>query len=124
LADFSFTDTGIAAKLLAASINTPKECARAVYAEALVEAKESMRRTPVLTGAARASHEVVLNAEEQSASIVVGGPGLEYVIPLHENLEADHPNGQAKFLESTINESKPFMAARLAARLDLTKVVS
>jgi hypothetical protein len=47
-----------------------------------------------------------------------GGASVLYAIFVHENLENFHPIGQAKFLESVINESRSYMAARIAARLD------
>jgi len=99
----------------------PQRAGAALYAETLIEQKESMRRTPVLTGAARASHETSLpdlsDSEGITCRISVGGPGLEYVVPLHFDLDAYHANGQALFLESTIEESRPYFAERVAARL-------
>jgi hypothetical protein len=103
----------------------PKEVGRALYQEAKIEAKESMRRTPVDTGALKGSHETLppeYDGPEVSVKIVVGGPAAPYAVVVHENLEAHHPNGQAKFLESTINESRPFMADRLAKRIDINRV--
>lgn len=114
------------AKLRRMIVEIPEEVARALYQEALVEQKESMRRTPVDTGALRASHETqrpVIAGRNISVSILVGGPAAPYAIPVHENLEAHHPVGQAKFLESTIRESGPHLPARLAKRIDLNRVV-
>ena len=57
---------------------TMKEGVAGLYQEALIEQKESMRRTPVLTGALRASHEtekpVMVNPSEAVIRILVGGP--------------------------------------------------
>jgi hypothetical protein len=52
-----------------------------------------------------------------SVHIIVGeGLGV-YPIIQHESLELNHPNGgQAKFLESTLLESSPFMAERIGNR--------
>ncbi len=100
----------------------PNEVARALYEEAQVEKAESMRRTPVRTGALRASHEVSkpnVSGREISVVISVGGVAAPYAVVVHENLEALHNPGQAKFLESTLMESKPFMAARIAKRISL-----
>lgn len=97
-----------------------KKAAAALYQEALIEMKESMRRTPVDTGELRASHHVskpLYEGFDASVTIEVGGPAAPYALYVHENLEADHKVGQAKFLESTLNESRPFMAKRIAARL-------
>lgn len=105
----------------------PNEVGRALYAEGLVEQRESMRRTPVDTGALRASHNTtkpVVDGKDISVTIEVGGSAAPYAWQVHEDLEADHPVGQAKFLESTLNESKPFMAARIAKRLELDRLVT
>lgn len=100
------------------------QAGRALVEEAQIEQKESMKRTPVLTGALRASHETsdfkfVGNTIE--VSIKVGGASAPYAVPVHENLSAFHKVGQAKFLESTIRESAPHMAERVARRLHLNK---
>jgi hypothetical protein len=97
---------------------------KALYAEYAIEMKESMRRTPVEYGTLRASHEELgPNYDDGiSVSIHVGGPAAPYAVYVHENLEAYHKVGQAKFLESTILESRPYMAARVAKRLDLAEV--
>ncbi len=102
------------------------QAAAALYQEGLVEMKESMRRTPVETGTLRASHETsrpVIAGRDVSVRIAVGGPAAPYALIVHENLEADHPVGQAKFLESTILESAPYLAERVAKRMDLGKAV-
>jgi hypothetical protein len=99
-----------------------KEGGRALYQEALVEQKESMRRTPVDTGALKGSHETSKPEQgggDVSVTITVGGPAAPYAVPVHENLHAFHKVGQAKFLESTILESRSSMAERIARRIDL-----
>ncbi len=104
----------------------PGECARALYEEAQIEKAESMRRTPVDTGALRASHEVsdpVVQTREISVVISVGGVAAPYAIHVHENLEAFHPVGQAKYLESTIMESRPYLAKRIAARINIEGLI-
>ena len=104
----------------------PKEASRALFEEALIETKESQKRTPVDTGALRASHETgrpVMSGQDISVTISVGGPAAPYALVVHERLEAFHKVGQAKFLESTIMESRPFMAARVARRIDLNRIV-
>lgn len=54
-------------------------------------------------------------------NIVAGGPSAPYAIYVHEDLEAFHKVGQAKYIESVLMESRPFMAARVAKRIDLNK---
>ena len=117
----------LAATLARLAQALPAELGRALYQEALVEQKESMRRTPVDTGALRASHTTTLpkiDGRNVQVSIEVGGPAAPYALYVHEDLEADHPVGQAKFLESTLNESRPYFAARLARRIELNRLVS
>ncbi len=113
-------------RLRAIADQLPHEIGRALYEEAQIEKNESMRRTPVDTGALRASHEVsapVIAGHDISVTISVGGASAPYAIYVHENLEALHPTGQAKFLESTILESKPYLARRIAARINLEGLV-
>ena len=50
-------------------------------------------------------------------TIEVGGPAAPYAVVVHEDLEAFHPTGQAKYLESTIMQSAPFMLDRISKRL-------
>lgn len=100
------------------------QAGRALVEEAQIEQKESMKRTPVLTGALRASHETSdfkFVGDTIEVSIKVGGASAPYAVPVHENLSAFHKVGQAKFLESTVRESAPHMADRVARRLHLNK---
>lgn len=104
--------------------NFPKEVARALYQETELEAKEVRRRTPVEHGPLRASVTVfgpyIIGPEHRRqifTRITVGGPSAPYAIYVHEDLEAFHDDGQAKFLESVILESRPYMAQRVAKRL-------
>lgn len=102
----------------------PDRVAAALYQEAQIEMTESKRRVPVDTGTLRASGHVaepVRNGRNISVTLSYGGAASDYAIPVHENLEAHHRVGQAKYLESVLNESRPHMAARLAARIDLNK---
>lgn len=117
----------VRARLQRLADRMPNEVGRALFQEAQVEQRESMRRTPVDTGALRASHvtrEPVISGRDISVTIEVGGPSLPYAVIVHEDLEADHPVGQAKFLESTILESRPYMAGRIARRIDLNRLVT
>ena len=104
----------------------PNVVGAALYAEAQIERTESMRRTPVDLGNLRASHIVlppVTKGAETMVTIAVGGPAAPYAVYVHENLEADHKVGQAKFLESTLKESAPYIAQRVARRIDLRRTL-
>lgn len=99
-----------------------ERAATALYQEAEIEMTEAKKRTPVDTGALRSSGFVeppVASGDEISVRLGFGGPAAPYAIIVHEDLSALHPVGQAKFLESTILESAPYMAARVAKRLGL-----
>lgn len=112
----------VAANLGAIAKRLPQEAGRALYEEAQIESTESQRRTPVDTGALRGSHEVsspMIERHDISVTISVGGVAAPYAVIVHENLEAHHDVGQAKFLESVILESKGLLARRIAARIDL-----
>jgi len=103
----------------------PDEFGRALFEEALVEEKESRRRTPVDTGTLRATHETSrpkVTFRGIEVTIQVGGPAAPYAAAVHEDLEAFHKVGQAKFLESTIMQSSPFMAQRIANRIDMRRM--
>ena len=96
------------------------KAARALEAEAEIEMTEAKRRTPVDTGALRASGHVKparRHGREISVTLAFGGPAAPYAVYVHEDLDAYHPTGEAKFLERTINESAPHMAARVARRM-------
>lgn len=102
----------------------PDEVARALYQETQVELKEVKRRTPVDTGELRASEHVEGPTRQGKViytKIVAGGPSAPYAIYVHEDLEAFHKVGQAKFIESTILESRPYMTARVAKRISLNR---
>ena len=110
----------------------PLLAAAALYQEALIEQKESMKRTPVDVttkrggGSLRDSHETSApywKGKFLNVDIQVGGPAAPYAIVQHENIEFFHKVGQAKFLESTINESAPYLLARIAKRIQLNRLV-
>ena len=109
----------MSAKLKKFAKEYPKIVGQALKAELAIEMKESMRRTPVKTGALRDSHVLLgpfYDGNRVNAMISAGGE-LPYAVRVHENLEAYHPHGQAKFLESTLMESARFMSRRIAARI-------
>ncbi len=120
----------VQAKIAAIAIKTPLIAGAALFAEAQIEATESRKRTPVDTGALRASHEVSKPNTEIGAafadifvSISVGGAAAPYAASVHENLDAFHKVGQAKFLESTLLESAPHFPKRIAKRMKIAGFV-
>jgi hypothetical protein len=111
-------------KLKQFSKKFPDEVGRALYIETEIESKEVKRRTPVDTGELRASVHVVgpiRRWRQIYTEIVAGGPAAPYAIYVHEDPDAFHPVGQWKFIESVVLESRPYMAARVAKRIDLNR---
>jgi len=104
-----------------------KEIMSALYIETEVEVTEVKQRTPVRYGNLQDSvHQVGPTQEGNTfySEIVAGGPSAPYAFFVHENLEAFHKVGQAKFLESVILESRPHMAARIARRIELRRAMA
>lgn len=91
----------------------------AMRMEAEIEMTEAKKRTPVLTGALRASGHVTgptWSGRNLTVELKFGGPAAPYAVAVHENEEVFHRVGQAKFLESVLYESAPHLAQRIAAR--------
>lgn len=118
----------------------PDRVAAALYLEGQIEMTESKRRCPVsptaaqfkamgrsmpkgiVPGTLRASgtvHEPERNGRNISCTLSYGGAASDYAIVQHERLDFFHTTGQAKYLQSVLDESRPHMAARIGARLQL-----
>lgn len=98
----------------------PDRFAKALYQEAEVEATECKKRCPVDTGALRSSIHVEgphRQGRRIWCEIVAGGPAAPYALEVHEDLDAHHTNGQAKYIESTLAESAPHLADRVGKRI-------
>lgn len=103
----------------------PDYVGKALYQETSVELTEVKKRTPVEFGELRASEHVIGPIRQWRTiytNIVAGGPSAPYAIYVHEDLDAFHKVGQAKYIESVLLESRPFMAARVAKRIELNKI--
>ena len=99
----------------------PDRVAEALYAEAKIELAEAQRRVPVDTGYLKSRGLVtkpVRKGQVVSVQILFDAP---YAVVVHEDLEAFHRTGQAKYLESVINESQSSMGARIAKRIRIDK---
>lgn len=107
-------------KIAAFQKRFPDKARQALREEAEIEMTEAKRRTPVDTGLLRSTGQVDEPTRSGKTLRVDLKFGTEYAVYVHENLEALHPVGQAKFLESTLNESAPFMLKRLADRMKFT----
>jgi len=113
----------------------PEAVGNALRAEAEIEMTEAKRRTPVDTGALRASGNVqgpIQDGNDQMVILGFGGPAgtgnqgetnlmdVGYAVYVHEDEEKFHPVGEAKFLENTLLKSAPHLADRVANRLART----
>jgi len=108
---------GVLAVLDRLAKSTPGAIGGGLFREAQRVATASRHLTPVDTGALRASHDVdrpEYSGRDVSVRISVGGPAAKYALFVHENLQARHPVGQAKFLETALSEATPGMARRIA----------
>lgn len=121
-------------KLKAIAQKYPTQVGNAIYAEAQIEMTEAKRRTPVspvpapkgvVPGTLRASGRVSLpdiKGRDISVTLSFGGAAQDYAVVQHERLDFFHTTGQAKYLESVLNESRSYMAARIGRRVHLDKV--
>jgi Bacteriophage HK97-gp10, putative tail-component len=103
--------------------DTPRAAQTGVAAEAQRLLTESQKRVPVKTGALRDSGRVRIQEPQGKQISAQIDYTMPYAVVVHEDLEAHHDNGQAKYLESVLRENAPSEAQRLAAHLDLSKLV-
>lgn len=91
--------------------------AGALYREAERIMTVSKGRTPVRTGALRASSFVelpVILGRTITVTMGAGGPSAPYATFVHEMVQLHHTVGEAKFLEKSIREALLGMDERLA----------
>lgn len=115
----------VLARLRRAADRAPEMVGGAMFEEFSIEMLEMQRRTPVEFGHLRQSGHVelpVIRGNEIEVTLGFGGPAAPYAIYVHEDVEAYHEVGEAKFVESVLAESKPFMAQRIANRIDLNEM--
>ena len=108
------------AKLRRLGADIPKLGAGVIYREAERIMTDAKRRTPVETGALRASGQIqppTTTPTTVSVAIGFGNSSTPYAIYVHENLRARHPVGEAKFLENAATAARRGLDARLAADL-------
>lgn len=69
--------------------------------------------------------EVENEGDEITVSIAYGDADVDYALVVHEDLEAKHPHGKAKYVEDPVREelesgrSAAYMGAEIKARLGL-----
>lgn len=107
----------LARQLIRLGKDADRELAKALYQEAeeiMADAKENY--VPVDWGALRGSGFV----EQPKGSVVIlgfGGPAAPYAVYVHENMQAHHNVGSAKYLEIPLNKAKNGLAGRIIMRL-------
>ena len=92
-----------------------------LYREAEELMAESKPEVPVDTGALRASGYVEppqINGNRVTVRCGYGGSAASYALYVHEDLQAHHETGNAKFLENPFNRRLPGLSGRMAARLE------
>ena len=80
----------------------------------------SQREVPVKTGTLRASGAVgqpTVTGMDAEVAIGYGGAAKAYALKQHEDLNLNHPNGKAKYLEDPVRAQTDGMAERIAKRL-------
>ena len=110
--------------LKALGLNMLVEAGNALRAEGELIVTEAKRRTPVLTGVLRDSGHPIgpeIDGRSVSVKLTFGGAASGYAIFVHENVAAHHHVGQSKFLESAVLEAAPYLAGRVARRIDITR---
>lgn len=78
-----------------------------------VEMKEMQRRVPVDTGELRDSGFFTEPRWEGNRVVANMGFKADHALVVHEDLEAFHPHGEAKYMESVLNESGPHFGERV-----------
>ena len=109
------------ANLQRRALATPLKIAAALYGFGSRVMLAAKRDTPWEFGVLRASGEVnkpVIKGRDISVLLQFGGPAAAYAIPVHENLEAKHPHGHAKFFETAVKAASPRMAEEISTEFD------
>lgn len=77
----------------------------------------SAEEVPVETGALRSTghvEEPAISGDRVSLTLGYGGPAAPYALYVHENLQAHHHVGRAKYLEGPAMELMPELEATVA----------
>ena len=104
----------------------PKEVASALFQEREIEMTEMKKRTPVLTGALRSSgmvNQPVIKEKSISVMSTFGAGAEAYALVVHEDLEAVHTVGQAKYMSSVQEESADTIISRIGKRINLNRTL-
>jgi len=92
--------------------NIKQRSSAGLLAAGLLVQRGAQKKVPVLTGNLKGSaYTRKVSAHEPAVEV---GFTAAYAIYVHENLEAHHDNGEAKFLERSLNENRREILALIA----------
>lgn len=82
---------------------------------------ESQELVPIRTGALKATGALNVEIEGNAiiATISYGSDEVGYAVIVHEDLEAHHPVGEAKFLERPLLDAAPTLGAKFGVEFEL-----
>ena len=129
-ASFRWTKNGLVANLEEVRKRAKPEFGRAQREETEIEVQECQRRCPI-DMREEAPHPGLLRSTIHAEGPEVEGDVITtriatksiawYGVFVHENLYAHHIVGEAKFIEGPLLESRPYMARRIASRVQLLR---
>jgi len=83
---------------------------------------KSVKECPVDTGTLRRSHTVEETKDDADEYRVALGYNTDYAVKVHENLQATHAKGKAKYLEDPVNENMNNLERRIAKAIQGVKI--
>lgn len=104
-------------------VREPEVLARAMYVEGESIITDAKNECPVRYGVLRASghvQEPVIGDRIVTVKLGFGGPAAPYAVFVHENLEASHAVGKAKFLEDPMNRHAATMLQRIGEEVSVS----
>lgn len=84
----------------------PPAAAAMVYGFGTRVMRDSVKRTPTLTGELKDSAYVTVPQASSGHPSVEIGYGSEHAVPVHEKTEVSHYDGEAKFLQKALDGSR------------------
>ena len=104
------------------------EAARALRHEGQEVLARSLDEVPVDTGALKASGRllpqsggVIQVGNTMEVQVAFGSTAEDYAVYVHENLEANHPHGKAKYVEGPMLRQVVGISERIASRVAATQ---
>lgn len=91
----------------------PPAAAAMIYAFGTRVMRESVKRTPTLTGELKESAFVTLPSSSSTRLEVTVGYGSDHAVQVHEDTTASHDDGEAKFLQTALDASRSGAIAQM-----------